>query len=192
MTKVTGKAWKLARPYFGPYRVLTLTPTKAYVQLVHDSKSESIFVALDRIRCCYDEMPDDVWMGHSVSPIKTKGRSNVTRSIPTSTPLLIKIPSLDPWVVNWQRTLVCELELHVCKLYHLSFVGFVRPYVYLMICAFIVLWFHVDRGQTILKGGGIVMSLFVMRNILLCHHDARSVVRAMWFLEEKCVCFELL
>ena len=83
--KVTGKAWKLARPYFGPYRVLTLTPTNAEVQLVHDSDSESIFVALDRIRRCYDEMSDKVWMGHGVKPAKAKERSNITRSNPAPT-----------------------------------------------------------------------------------------------------------
>ena len=32
--QVTGKAWKLARPYFGPYKVLSLTPMNAEVQSV--------------------------------------------------------------------------------------------------------------------------------------------------------------
>ena len=62
-SQVKGKAWKLARPYFGPYKVLSLSPTNAEVQLAHDSKSESIFVALKRIRRCYDEISDGVLDG---------------------------------------------------------------------------------------------------------------------------------
>lgn len=52
--QVEGKAWKLARPYFGLYKVLSLTPTNAKVQLAHDPESESIFVALNCVRCCYN------------------------------------------------------------------------------------------------------------------------------------------
>ena len=79
-SQVKGKAWKLARPYFGPYKVLSLTPTNAEVQLAHDSESESIFVALDRVRRCYDEMSDEVWMGHGVKPTKSKKSSKATKS----------------------------------------------------------------------------------------------------------------
>lgn len=78
--QVKGKAWKLARPYFGPYKVLSLTPTNAEVQLAHDSESESIFVALDRIRRCYDEMSDEVWMGHGAKATKAKRSSKDTNS----------------------------------------------------------------------------------------------------------------
>ena len=88
--QVKGKAWKLARPYFGPYRVVSLTPTNAEVQLAHDSNRKSIFVALDRIRRCYDEMSDEVWMGHGVKPTKAKEKSSATesndRSLETPTP----------------------------------------------------------------------------------------------------------
>ena len=61
--QVKGKAWKLARPYFGPYKVLSLTPTNAEVQLMDAAKDSSIFVSLDRVRLCYEEMTDDVWAG---------------------------------------------------------------------------------------------------------------------------------
>ena len=30
---VSGKKWKIARPYHGPYRILSVTPTNAEVQL---------------------------------------------------------------------------------------------------------------------------------------------------------------
>ena len=53
---VKGKAWKLARPFHRPYRVLATTPTNLEVKPVDKPDAESIFVSLDRIRPCY---PDD-------------------------------------------------------------------------------------------------------------------------------------
>ena len=46
---------------------------------MHDSESESIFVALDCICCCYNEMSDKVWMGHGV---KAKMSSKSNASLP--------------------------------------------------------------------------------------------------------------
>ena len=62
--EVRGKAWKLARPYHGPYRVLSLTPTNAEVRLIDRPNEKSIFIPLDRVRPCYPEMADTVWTGH--------------------------------------------------------------------------------------------------------------------------------
>ena len=62
--EVKGKAWKFARPYHGPYRLLSLTPTNAEVRLVDRSSKKSKFVPLDRVRSCYPEMTDTVWTGH--------------------------------------------------------------------------------------------------------------------------------
>ena len=72
--QVTGKAWKLARPYFGPYKVLTLTPTNVEVQLLNSPHDSPIFVSLDRVRLCYEEMTDDVWAGpnHHTPAVKRK------------------------------------------------------------------------------------------------------------------------
>ncbi len=53
-----GKDWKLARPFHGPYRVLQVTPTNVEVRLVDQPKSDSIFVALERVRRCYPEQGD--------------------------------------------------------------------------------------------------------------------------------------
>ena len=61
--EVRGKAWKLARPYHGPYRILTLTPSNAEVVLVDRPKDPSLFVSLNRVRPCYAEMGDDSWTG---------------------------------------------------------------------------------------------------------------------------------
>jgi len=45
--QVKERAWKLGRPYFGPYKVVSLTTTNAEVQLMDASKDSSIFVSLD-------------------------------------------------------------------------------------------------------------------------------------------------
>jgi len=50
---VTGKTRKLARPYYGPYRVLSVTPTNIEAQLVDKPDTDSIFVAVSRVRPCY-------------------------------------------------------------------------------------------------------------------------------------------
>ena len=74
---VQGKAWKFARPYYGPYTVLSLTPTNAEVCLLSCPEGDTIFVALDRIRPCYAEMSDEVWAGHGYrgpAPKKTVKR----------------------------------------------------------------------------------------------------------------------
>ena len=51
--EATGKTAKLARPYFGPYRVLNVTSTNAEVRLIDKPDEPSIFVSLDRVRPCY-------------------------------------------------------------------------------------------------------------------------------------------
>ena len=62
--QVQGKAWKYARSYFGPYEVVGITSTNAEVQLLNHPTVATIFVSLDRVRKCYEEMTDDVRMGH--------------------------------------------------------------------------------------------------------------------------------
>ena len=61
---VQGKAWKFSCPYYGPYKVFSLTPSNAEVCLTDSLDDQSIFVALDRVRLCYLEMTNDVRMGH--------------------------------------------------------------------------------------------------------------------------------
>lgn len=61
---VTGKDWKLARPYHGPYRIVQVTPTNAEVQLIEKPSDPTIFVALSRVRKCYPEIPSNAsWTG---------------------------------------------------------------------------------------------------------------------------------
>ena len=54
-----GKAHKFARPFHGPYRVIELTTNDAKVIPVDKPRSPPIFVALDRVRHCPDELPPD-------------------------------------------------------------------------------------------------------------------------------------
>ena len=53
---VSGKSWKLAGPYHGPFGILSLTPTNAEVQLIEKPGDPSLFVALSRSRRYYPEM----------------------------------------------------------------------------------------------------------------------------------------
>ena len=53
---VSGKSWKLVRPYHGLFRILSVIPTNAKVQLIEKPEEPSLFVALSRLRRCYPEM----------------------------------------------------------------------------------------------------------------------------------------
>ena len=64
-TEAKGEKRKLARPFHGPFQVLTVTPTNVEVRLVDDPKAAPIFVALDRVRLCYPEQGDVTWTGKS-------------------------------------------------------------------------------------------------------------------------------
>ena len=72
----TGKNWKLARRYHGPYRVLQVTPTNAEVHLIDQPKSDSIFVVLERVRRCYPEQGDETWTGRRKHRQKLSGVSS--------------------------------------------------------------------------------------------------------------------
>ena len=60
---VSGKKWKIARPYHGPYRILSVTPTNAKVQLIKHPTDPSLFVAISQLQRCYPEMADTSWTG---------------------------------------------------------------------------------------------------------------------------------
>ena len=82
---VQGKDHKLARPYHGPYRVLTVTPTNAEVRLISDPTASSIFVALSRVRQCYPEQGDATWIGGHGKKRKAR-KSKVKQTDTTDTP----------------------------------------------------------------------------------------------------------
>ena len=84
---VKGKAWKLARPFYGPYRVLATTPTNLEVKPVDKPDAEAIFVSLDRIRPCYPELPNVSWCGnakHKRSKKKPQAKKTTETPVRTS------------------------------------------------------------------------------------------------------------
>ncbi len=60
---ITGKSWKLAQPFHGPFRVLSVTPTNVEARLVDDPDAKSIFVAVNRVWPCSSSLPDASWTG---------------------------------------------------------------------------------------------------------------------------------
>jgi len=56
--ELQGTTWKFARPFHGPFRVVSLTPTNAEVRLIDEPRSDSMFVSLSRVRPCYEELPE--------------------------------------------------------------------------------------------------------------------------------------
>ena len=71
----SGPAYKFAQPFHGPYRVVELTFNNAKVHPV-DRPEEPIFVALDRLQRCSEEIPDAFW------PRKTKEGGTVVIAPP--------------------------------------------------------------------------------------------------------------
>ena len=57
-SKKQGKAYKLARPFMGPYRVLKLYTNGADLRLIAKPAAASIRVALNRIRICTKEITE--------------------------------------------------------------------------------------------------------------------------------------
>ena len=82
--RIKGKAWKFARAFYGPYRILTITPTNAEVHLVDKPEEQSIFVAIDCLRTCPSEMKDVSWSGHDE---KRKSTAPQSKTKPKSSPV---------------------------------------------------------------------------------------------------------
>ena len=57
----TKEGWKLARPFHGPYGIVEITSNDAHIRRVDQPQDEPILVALDRLRRCPEEIPDEFW-----------------------------------------------------------------------------------------------------------------------------------
>ena len=90
------KNWKLARPFYGPYRILSLTPTNAEIRLVDKPNDPAIFVSLNRIRPCYSELGDKSWSGKATRRRKRRSASSKVKTNANSTS---ETPSIDHAVV---------------------------------------------------------------------------------------------
>ena len=75
-----GTTWKLARPFYGPYRIIDLTPTNAEGHPIDKPKDHTIFVSLNRVRLCYPELPDKSWSGKSKRVQEKAHPSNDTQA----------------------------------------------------------------------------------------------------------------
>ena len=64
------KEHKLVRPFHEPYRVLKATPNNVVVVLIYKPRDSSIFVALNRVRLCYPEQPEELGVGPGESQEK--------------------------------------------------------------------------------------------------------------------------
>ena len=61
--EVRGSTWRLAQPNLRTYRVLCLIPSKAEVVLIDIPKEPTIFVALNCVQRCYEELRDTLCTG---------------------------------------------------------------------------------------------------------------------------------
>ena len=57
----SGKAYKLARPFHGPYRVVRVVENGVEVRPVHQPNANPMQVALNRVRKCPLEVSDVLW-----------------------------------------------------------------------------------------------------------------------------------
>ena len=96
LSAVTGKAWKLARPYHGPYRTrVECNPTNVEARIVDDPDAETIFVAVNRVRPCYPEQTNTLWKGQQKRKSGTVSKptsSKTTKSKSQSSPTLTTGP----------------------------------------------------------------------------------------------------
>jgi len=64
------KAYKFARPFHSPYRIIAQGETGAVIRPVDKPQAKSIRVAYDRLRYCSKLLPDKFW------PIRATGSGN--------------------------------------------------------------------------------------------------------------------
>ena len=57
----SGKAYKLSRPFHGPYHVIRVHENGVEVRPVDQPRATTIRVALNRVRRCPREVPDTFW-----------------------------------------------------------------------------------------------------------------------------------
>ena len=60
-SETTGATRKFARPFRGPYRIVDIEPNNASIRRVDRPQDEPILVALQRLRRCPEEVPDEYW-----------------------------------------------------------------------------------------------------------------------------------
>ena len=61
-SETTGANRKFARPIHGPYRIVSVEPNNASICRIDRPQDEPIRVALQRLRQCPDEFPNEYWL----------------------------------------------------------------------------------------------------------------------------------
>ena len=81
------KAYKFARPFYGPYRIVEQSETGVVVRPVDRPQADPIRVAYNRIRHCADSIPDVFWPTRArVTQTRSRGLiGNVTAEAITQT-----------------------------------------------------------------------------------------------------------
>ena len=87
----TGEARKFARLYHGPFRIIDLDVHTARIRRVDKPEEEAILVALDRLRRCPSEVPDEFWppdkrkkRGKSTTKSRSSNSSNANSGLEAS------------------------------------------------------------------------------------------------------------
>ena len=81
----SGKSYKFARPYHGPYRIVKLYDGGADVTVVDRPKDPSIRVPFERLRVCPNEVPDVSWPPKVTAKATTSNVTANTRPAKTTT-----------------------------------------------------------------------------------------------------------
>ena len=93
-----GKAYKFARAFHGPYRILEVVDNGVMVRSVDRPRAEAIRVALNRVRVCPKFLPDKSWPPSRTAKSKEQS-SHVNKAAEgTAENFLIPQPHLGDYV----------------------------------------------------------------------------------------------
>ena len=98
------KAYKFARPFYGPYRIIEQSQTGVVVRPVDKPQADSIRVAYNRIRHCADSIPDMFW--------PTRARVTGTKSGKTTGKSVNEVVAPTADAVSGSRTVPSRPEMN--------------------------------------------------------------------------------
>ena len=109
--------WKPAQPFYGPYRILSLTPTNAEIHLVDKPNDPAVFVSW-KICPCYSELGDKSWSGKATRGCKQWSASKLRLMLIVPLKLhLLTMQSFLMWTDVSQDLWLIENETVYCEHY---------------------------------------------------------------------------
>ena len=90
------KAYKFARPFHGPFRILEQSETGVTIRPVDKPHAEPIRVAYDRVRHCSELLPDKFWPTKAIKNNKKQLLQSVSEEIAGITSQQANISSSTP------------------------------------------------------------------------------------------------